>query len=551
MSNDNKDINAGKNALKNGVKKAANAYAGPIGGKAVDIASKTKLGKKILNNSGNKRKLGIVNSMNNNVTTEAEEDNNNENDTNVSSEPEILENTDNNSVEDNSTGDNPDESGKGDGKLFGKMSNRTKLIIAGVIASFAFFIIFIVIIFMPVCLILGICDVGGGTAYSGNSNLYQAKEDCSSGIMVDEQVYSLEDYVAGVVTAEADPNQNIEALKAQAIAARTYAIVRTNNCRNSISNSESDQVFNPDSSEDAKRAANDTKGLVLMYKNNLFLSEYDSFYKGGDYNCTSDGSKCSVTYKKLPDNEEHTVTITGSYIGLAAGGHGRGMSQVASYEMADNGSNYQDILKHFYSDGVSIVDLNKATPPGSGTYTSGLSADANGFMKRVNMPVEGNEHDNKYWFSNYNLSFATGNKGQCTWYAYGRANEILDNAGSDLEWTIAPNASEWLKSNPGFAYSTDYTKPKVGAIIVWDKHDVVGSNGRTNKYGHVGVVEAVNDDGTLDYSEGNINLVRSSSNPYGFRYYANVPYTTTGDHTVSKIFVNPDYPFAGYIYLIE
>ena len=149
------------------------------------------------------------------------------------------------------------------------------------------------------------------------------------------------------------------------------------------------------------------------------------------------------------------------------------------------------------------------------------------------------------------ITYANGFTGECTWYVFGRANEILDNAGSDLEWTISPNASEWLNLNPGFAYSTDYTKPKVGAIIVWDKSDVVGSNGRKNKYGHVGVVEAVNDDGTLDYSEGNINLVRNASNPYGFRYYANVPYTTTGDHTVSKIFVNPDYPFAGYIYLIE
>ncbi len=40
---------ASKKALKTGAKAAANAYLGPIGGKAVDLASKTKLGDNILN----------------------------------------------------------------------------------------------------------------------------------------------------------------------------------------------------------------------------------------------------------------------------------------------------------------------------------------------------------------------------------------------------------------------------------------------------------------------------------------------------------------------
>lgn len=40
---------ASKKALKTGAKAAANAYLGPAGGKAVDLASKTKLGDNILN----------------------------------------------------------------------------------------------------------------------------------------------------------------------------------------------------------------------------------------------------------------------------------------------------------------------------------------------------------------------------------------------------------------------------------------------------------------------------------------------------------------------
>ena len=45
----NQERNATKNVVKQGAKNAANAYAGPIGGKAVDLASKTKLGDTVLN----------------------------------------------------------------------------------------------------------------------------------------------------------------------------------------------------------------------------------------------------------------------------------------------------------------------------------------------------------------------------------------------------------------------------------------------------------------------------------------------------------------------
>lgn len=52
----------------------------------------------------------------------------------------------------------------------------------------------------------------------------------------DAGVYNLEDYIAGVVQHEnvfqdpKDPN-NIEAMKAQAIAARTYLLKYTDNCK--------------------------------------------------------------------------------------------------------------------------------------------------------------------------------------------------------------------------------------------------------------------------------------------------------------------------------
>lgn len=71
----------------------------------------------------------------------------------------------------------------------------------------------------------------------------------------------------------------------------------------------------------------------------------------------------------------------------------------------------------------------------------------------------------------------------------------------------------------------------------------------SNEFGHVAVVEAVNSDGTIDYSEANISTVKSSSNPYGFRYQSNVSYTGTETGTISNIWEG--YTFVGYIYVIE
>ena len=77
----------------------------------------------------------------------------------------------------------------------------------------------------------------------------------------------------------------------------------------------------------------------------------------------------------------------------------------------------------------------------------------------------------------------------------------------------------FLKGANAFSYSPNVSEPKVGAIIVWS----------SNEFGHVAVVGAVNSDGTIDYSEANIGTVKSSSNPYGFRYQSNVSYTGTGN----------------------
>lgn len=194
-------------------------------------------------------------------------------------------------------------------------------------------------------------------SYLFNSDLESSYLLCDS-VNVEGELYTLEEYVAGVVSDEAYTDQNMEALKAQAIAARTYVIVRTNNCSVSITSSSDDQNFTSIINERALEATVATSGMVLTKNGHMFLSEYDSFYNGGNFSC--DGSKCSVTYKKLPSNEENLVTVSYDYYSYIAGGHGRGMSQVASYYLAEQGYNYEAILRNFYDDDIEIQVLSSS-----------------------------------------------------------------------------------------------------------------------------------------------------------------------------------------------
>ena len=419
---------------------------------------------------------------------------------------------------------------------------KKKIILIGICIWLAICTVFIIVLISPL-MSLGIIDISGmggssGLGYSTNTYLQKVNDECKS-IIVDNQAYSLEDYVKGVVSAEAYTDEGMEALKAQAIAARTFAIKRTNNCTISIENSDVTQKFTSNFVDSAVEATVATEGLVLTDNSELIMAQYDSFYTDGDYACDDDG--CSVTYTKLPNNETHKVTVSNDYKSYIAGGHGRGMSQVASYQLAKEGYKFDYILKYFYSPSVQISSLR-----GYGGYTSGLSAGADGFSKRTGAPSDKDTHDIEFYYSDNNVSYRSNTDlvGQCTWYAVGRANEILSAANSDLRLERAPHAKNWYQDNieqgtSAFSYSPNVEEPKVGAIIVWS----------SNEFGHVAVVEAVNSDGTIDYSEANINSARSSTNPYGFRYQSNVSYTESGEGTISNIWKG--YSFVGYIYVIE
>lgn len=169
--------------------------------------------------------------------------------------------------------------------------------------------------------------------------------------------YSLDDYVAGVISGEVGGFNNLEVYKEYAIAARTYFLKNEENC--TIESSDRKQVFRETSNSLAKRAADDTSGDVLLNDDGKLLStEYDAF-------CSIDKDSNYYTIKQK--NQKIPVSWVDSQPGIisewkqgtCAGNHGRGSSQWGSYYLAtEKDYNYKQLLNYYYSDGDNNVSIS-------------------------------------------------------------------------------------------------------------------------------------------------------------------------------------------------
>lgn len=113
-----------------------------------------------------------------------------------------------------------------------------------------------------------------GLRFSKNGNLYPGSLMLSveNGTLVPILTLSVEDYLLGVVPYEMSDSFPLEALKAQAVCARTYALSHLNSSRAyDVVDTTNDQVFKgvDASTANAARAVRETAGVVGMYKGKL------------------------------------------------------------------------------------------------------------------------------------------------------------------------------------------------------------------------------------------------------------------------------------------
>ena len=162
----------------------------------------------------------------------------------------------------------------------------------------------------------------------------------------------LEDYLLGVVPSEMPTSWNIEALKAQAIAARSFAISNLGK-RNSIGfdlkDTSEDQAYGGASceTERASKAVIETKGHVLVYQGQIINAYY----------CASAGGRTKLAseawYKDLP----YIRSVYSYDDNIPKKGHGVGMSQYGANYLANNDYNAYQILNYFYNN-VSLGKIN-------------------------------------------------------------------------------------------------------------------------------------------------------------------------------------------------
>ena len=123
-------------------------------------------------------------------------------------------------------------------------------------------------------------------------------------------ILPMEDYLKGVVPAEMPAYWGVEALKAQAIAARTYAIGRVGRAGDfDLRASESDQAYSglTDQRADSNAAVDGTRGQVLTYQGQLITA----FYMASDGGHTVSSEYRFPQWNHGPRLRSHLGYLTG------------------------------------------------------------------------------------------------------------------------------------------------------------------------------------------------------------------------------------------------
>lgn len=388
--------------------------------------------------------------------------------------------------------------------------------------------------------------------YSNGATVY---EECDKVCTTTNECYDLEEFVTRVVDHESGgftsfTNNYAEEWKAQAVAARTYTLFNTNNCKQPIeTGANSIAILDPSSArsqhDKIKEAIQETQGQIMTLNGKTMLGVWDSFYKGNNYHC--DDTYCYATYEKTgltwDGGQQHEIKSYKKWQSNYAGGHGKGLSQYGAAYLADTGMNYKDILKFYYADGMEISTLK--------TVKTGL---IKGITYTSKAPTY--ESASKF-YSNVNYSYYLstsampdpGNYGECPWYAQGRAIEIVANSNMpedrknqiiNILRNTRPNGGDWYDTlkNTILNSSTDIYAAKPGSIITWDTPALPG---------HVGIIEDVEYD-----SSGKAARVLVTESWNGTGNSANSAYSYSWQ-TIEGIrhYTSHGHAFIGYTYLLD
>ena len=154
----------------------------------------------------------------------------------------------------------------------------------------------------------------------------------------------IESYLRGVVPSEMPSSWDYEALKAQAIAARSYALANLGKRARwgyDLKDTPEDQAYGGASAEktNTNDAVTETANIVLVCQGKIVPAYYSASAGGRTNTGGQVWSKDLPFLKSVPSFDE----------GIKKNGHGVGMSQYGANNLAKRGYNAYQILKYFYA----------------------------------------------------------------------------------------------------------------------------------------------------------------------------------------------------------
>ena len=179
-------------------------------------------------------------------------------------------------------------------------------------------------------------------------------------------VMEMDEYLKGVVPREVPPSWPIEALRAQAVAARSYAATRHAHSGEGadVCTTTHCQAWSATHYDTADRAVDNTHGFVGLYEGTIISAFFFAHCDGH----TRDSEDVWGGYLPYCRGVSCPCGYTFMY------GHGVGMCQQGARVLAQQGQRYGDILKHYYT-GIEV----KAPAPGriTNALIQPLSGDEN------------------------------------------------------------------------------------------------------------------------------------------------------------------------------
>ena len=166
--------------------------------------------------------------------------------------------------------------------------------------------------------------------------------DCEYGTVIN---VPLETYVAAVVASEIG-NAPLEACKAQAVAARTFALARKEPISDSASVAQAFRAPRIGKYSVCEQAAKETATQVLTYEGKLISAVYSQ----------SNGGRVHSAQEQWGSFKPYLVSKQDPWCKTKKNGHGVGLCQDGAIAAAKEGHTYKEILNFYYPN--TIIESN-------------------------------------------------------------------------------------------------------------------------------------------------------------------------------------------------